>query len=700
MVHKILQILVAYEAALLDGASALESTHQCIFLWEGSWDSLPRETLSQRVLLVYCKSLNLSLNCLCKAMTDADIYEDEDFQPLSNGTKRAFAESLFENSSLLIQDLESNIAELLELERGDVAALLQGRLGMHKLYSALNSCISTNIQSARLARKKSTSVAPELLEQMVLLQTHLSSCALTTAKLLGENAISPNLETCNLSTHTDKAAEDVAFAFSSQLVKMMQNSPIRHVDFKPFSPSLKAMSVLCQELGEVCSMVEELQSIAKLNNLTFDLILRTVVAVSQRRFHVVSRSLLVSLLSLLCVDVDAFVLQSLRSHGLPMALVNWELLREYVNQVLGKLCWTTLRSLTVNRNKILIKLDHLLTSWGNTVTEMEEISASFLHVFQIDDEQQQWCQYWAVAQTTLLMDLFMAATIESSLPSRNELVYFFWYWDFICNTRMSALDQLRRLSYALQLRLYEQDLEAFLRLRSSSSSASSKPTPPVEPEQSVDELLQRVRGHLCKGLFRLFVVARKWQLADSSESKYTSWNWRFAQRFRAFQSISNPPMLSHDEFLNVVSLGERGEDDGGKETLRKIIQDAALCFSGAKNLMAEIKRCPAPTVGDRMYADLASPLLKVSFWCLLSLVSISCLTPSPHSSPLHQLSERCASINSFLIRKLCQDSPSLWTTPSLSISPSWTSKSKVSTMLAIISPQNKYKYLDYLHSPL
>jgi hypothetical protein len=71
-------------------------------------------------------------------------------------------------------------------------------------------------------------------------------------------------------------------------------------------------------------------------------------------------------------------------------------------------------------------------------------------------------------------------------------------------------------------------------------------------------------------------------------------------------------MLSHDEFLNVVSLGERVEDDGGKETLRKIIQDAALCFSGAKNLMAEIKRCPTPAIGDRMYADLASPLLKFS----------------------------------------------------------------------------------------
>ena len=35
---KIMISLIVQEMAFLDGASYLESTHQCIFMWEGSWE--------------------------------------------------------------------------------------------------------------------------------------------------------------------------------------------------------------------------------------------------------------------------------------------------------------------------------------------------------------------------------------------------------------------------------------------------------------------------------------------------------------------------------------------------------------------------------------------------------------------------------------------------------------------------------------
>lgn len=75
MAVKILKILVVYESAFIDGASLLESTHQCILLWEGSWTTFPTQSLPQRALLAYCKSLNLSLNRLCHGISDADIFE-------------------------------------------------------------------------------------------------------------------------------------------------------------------------------------------------------------------------------------------------------------------------------------------------------------------------------------------------------------------------------------------------------------------------------------------------------------------------------------------------------------------------------------------------------------------------------------------------------------------------------------------------
>ena len=75
MATKILKILIVYEASLIDGASALESTHQCKLLWDGSWAKFPTQNLAQRAVLAYCKSLNLSLNRLCHGVSEADIFE-------------------------------------------------------------------------------------------------------------------------------------------------------------------------------------------------------------------------------------------------------------------------------------------------------------------------------------------------------------------------------------------------------------------------------------------------------------------------------------------------------------------------------------------------------------------------------------------------------------------------------------------------
>ena len=86
-VLNILQILVVYEAGFLDGASVLESTHNCIYLWEGSWGKLrDHGGLPQQVLLVYCRSLHQSLRLYTKLMLDIDIFEDEDCQPLLSPT--------------------------------------------------------------------------------------------------------------------------------------------------------------------------------------------------------------------------------------------------------------------------------------------------------------------------------------------------------------------------------------------------------------------------------------------------------------------------------------------------------------------------------------------------------------------------------------------------------------------------------------
>jgi hypothetical protein len=74
----LIQCLVIYEVSFLQGASVLESTHQCIFLWEKSWDKWKGSSdldIHVSIIIGYCKSLNKSLHYLNRVVLDADVYE-------------------------------------------------------------------------------------------------------------------------------------------------------------------------------------------------------------------------------------------------------------------------------------------------------------------------------------------------------------------------------------------------------------------------------------------------------------------------------------------------------------------------------------------------------------------------------------------------------------------------------------------------
>ena len=691
-VVKILQVVVVYEAALVDGASALESTHQCVLLWDGSWGDFPQQTLAQRALLVYCKSLNLSLNRLCRGVADADIFEDEDFQPLSNA--KSFPDALLDQRAQVEAEMEAVLKALAAID-GDPAAaelakLLESRAALHHLYMRFESCVDALLEASRLAKREG--VAPNA-AVMADAKSQVAQSAQAAMRLLQElgSACPPpdEQQPPAVKTHAEEG-DDVQFAFSAALVKMMQNSPIRHVEFKPFPSAVKYLAALCEELVSTSTLVEGWTASAAASTLTLDSLLQTMVACSARRLHVVTRSLLVTSLGLLSLGMDSFVGQSMRAHGLPKALVDWELLVVFVKEVLGPVCTDTLRGLTVNRNKVLIKLDSLLSRWGAVMSDMTEVGSQFLKVTGVNDDRQLWCQYWTLLHTTLLMDLFMGVSVESSLLGNNELDYFYWYWDFICNTRCWAYERLRLLSHDLKISLYELELAQAKaasdggggsgggggggkkkgggKATSSSSAPSSssakslpRPDPPSPPLPSVDETVQRAKGHLCKGVFRLLVVAHQWRLLERKENKYTTWHWRFMQRFRSFQNIHNPPMLSYEEVLRVVGMGQdrgggggegeagggggggggdgggggRGDGEGGDESLsadghlwadldvsRRVLKDASVCFNSARLLLAEVKKAAPSGAGEKMVLDLSAPLFKVSRLAAL-LLSLS-----------------------------------------------------------------------------
>lgn len=139
----------------------------------------------------------------------------------------------------------------------------------------------------------------------------------------------------------------------------------------------------------------------------------------------------------------------------------------------------------------------------------------------------------------------------------------------------------------------------------------------------------------------MLVVAHQWRLLERKESKYTSWQWRFMQRFRSFQNIANPPLLQYDEFLRVLSMGmsagggagggagaaaaeaeaqaqgahkalcDNGQVGADVSLSRRVLRDAETCFSSARTMLADAKKSNPAAPSDVMSLELVAPLFKV-----------------------------------------------------------------------------------------
>ena len=55
----------------------------------------------------------------------------------------------------------------------------------------------------------------------------------------------------------------------------------------------------------------------------------------------------------------------------------------------------------------------------------------------------QWCSLWALQNMVYVMDLYMSLMVECDLVGLEEWDYFFWYWDYLCNTGIFTAEKLR-----------------------------------------------------------------------------------------------------------------------------------------------------------------------------------------------------------------------------------------------------------------
>jgi hypothetical protein len=222
--------------------------------------------------------------------------------------------------------------------------------------------------------------------------------------------------------------------------------------------------------------------------------------------------------------------------------------------------------------------------------EANYLDNQFRAANEITDDRAQYCSYWAILSTALLMDLQMGLTVESNLLGDDELAYFYWYWDYLCSTRAYAIEKLRELRFYLDQYNYEEELKKLASAGAKGKKAAKGLMAPQPPATSSEELLIRCRGQVCRGLFRQLVIAGDVGLLRNAGSRYTSPAWKFEQRFRSFAVIRNPPLLTYEDYTRTFTSSKGDGNAEGSIDPAIVSKNAATCFVSGRNLVDEIKK--------------------------------------------------------------------------------------------------------------
>ena len=151
------------------------------------------------------------------------------------------------------------------------------------------------------------------------------------------------------------------------------------------------------------------------------------------------------------------------------------------------------------------------------------------------------------------------------------------------------------------------------------------PSPTLSPP-TLDECMTLSRGYLCKGLFRTYVALSTVGLGVKPVNLYTTWEWRFTQRFRAFHCLSSPPPVTYEAFREVL----QGASADNSEA---VLGAAAQCFKAAKATLDDVRtQGMAATHVDRLATSSLLSLLKVV--SLYPHSFLPCTAPHIPSFPL------------------------------------------------------------------
>jgi uncharacterized protein YutD len=437
--------------------------------------------------------------------------------------------------------------------------------------------------------------------------------------------------TC-LSSHPE-----IQFAYNSILSKFQSLGPSRTVKLLSFTDSLAYINNIASELVDVCEKISAVIHENTDNPFDSEDILVTSLIQSETKKHLLTRSLFFTAMHIHHIDPFIF-LGSMKNRGIPFSFM------QHAKNIcplfflsLSMVFWDTVKAFSSHRNRVLPKLDNILSSWGALIFEANTLDIEVRLSMEIKDEKQQWFVYYILILTSLLMDQQLNLMLEYGLLAISEYDSFFHYCDYVCTYRTIYIEKLRELHFIVEKSIFMDALEtetqrirdsklqtlykgkktvkAMKELNSADGNIQVEAmqnlkkegiAPPNASKPTLVETYLRARSHLCRGLVIMLTSYTNISAIKRLESSHMSLNTRFIHRYRAFQGIPNPSMLKYDEVIKPVAEGENRLDP------IELLGKANQCFQVAKRLVHDLREGIATTAEEKYCQSASTAMLKVN----------------------------------------------------------------------------------------
>lgn len=309
----------------------------------------------------------------------------------------------------------------------------------------------------------------------------------------------------------------------------------------------------------------------------YEQILYYLASVSESNYNVLIRSYLWACLLTLKPFTNEYVKTSFLLYHIPHDIVYSELTDQWLTHSVSPRVWDIFKTFVICRNKICGRFNIILERCAHIHREAGIIDSNHASMMMVKQQQdpnmipefippnisEQWYLFWTLQNTSFFMDMYMSLMLEMNLVSIAEMDMFYWYWDYIISTRLYYLKNLNELAYNKLKSKYDLNMKLMNEYKKVKNNKRLKEMKKIvnaqhEPkpyETTIEEIALQCKGLLCKGQFRLYLSLLNYnhkRLIDKEASEYSSWTSRFANRFRNFQCLENPPWLTFIDYCKTI----------------------------------------------------------------------------------------------------------------------------------------------------